>query len=182
MRNGRRFAVTGFGVFLLGVFGFALFFYGNFRTVVVKGDSMEPTFESGQRLLMSQAYWLVGKVRKNDIVVVRVPDTGDTLIKRVKGLPGDVINFMDVPETWRLGEGEYRVPEGMIYVLGDNRPVSQDSRAFGPLEPQDVLGKVVVYGNEPWLYGMLALAFLTVASSLTASIIDSRGRQKGASE
>lgn len=175
----RRFVLTGFGVFLLGVFAFVLFFYANFRSVEVRGTSMEPTFESGRRLLMSNAYWLVGNIRRDDIVVVKVPETGDVLIKRVKGLPNDTIDFMDVPHNWKLGDGEYKVPEGTIYALGDNRPDSQDSRDYGPFEPQDVLGKVVIYGTEPWLYGMLSLAGATIVASGLASVFDARARAKG---
>ena len=178
MPNRRRFVLTGFGVFLLGVFAFVLFFYANFRSVEVHGQSMEPTFESGRRLLMSNAYWLVGEIKREDIVVVKVPETGDVLIKRVKGLPGDVIDFMDIPHNWKLGEGEYKVPDGTIYALGDNRPVSQDSRDFGPFEPADVLGKVVIYGTEPWLYGMLTLAAVTVAASGAASLYDSKSKSR----
>lgn len=170
---------TGFGLFLFGVLGFALFFYANFKTVEVRGPSMEPTFESGRHLLMSNAYWLVGQIRKNDIVVVKAPEAGETLIKRVKGLPGDVVDFMAVPHNWKLVNGEYKVPDGTLYVLGDNRPVSQDSRDFGPFEKSDVLGKIVVYGNEPWIMWMLVLAGIAILSSGIAAWIDSRQKATG---
>ena len=123
--------ITGFGAAMLGVLAYASFFYFNFKTVQVTGESMEPTFESGRRLLMSKAFWLVGPIQRNDIVVIKTPDTGETLIKRVKGLPGDVIDFMDIPYSWKLVMGEYKVPAGTFYCLGDNRPVSQDSRDLG---------------------------------------------------
>ena len=178
MQNKKRFVKTGFLVFLLGVLAFAVFFYTNFKSVEVHGVSMEPTFESGRRLLMSNAYWLVGEIRRNDIVVIKVPESEDVLIKRVKGLPGDVIDFMDVPHVWKLSNGEYKVPEGTIYALGDNRPVSQDSREYGPFEPNDVLGKVVIYGQEPWLYGMLSLAGITIVGSGIASLVDARRRTR----
>ena len=174
MPNRRRVAFTGFGAFLLGILAFVLFFYASFRTVEVHGPSMETTYKSGRRLLMSNAYWLVGEVKKNDIVVVKSPDNDEVLIKRVKGLPGDVIDFMDVPRDWRLGNGEYKVPAGKVYVLGDNRPVSQDSRDFGPLDRADVMGKVVMSGQEPWLFGILTVAVLTIGASGIAALVDSR--------
>lgn len=170
----RRAVLTGFGVFLFGMLGFLAFFGVNFKTVEVSGESMEPTFESGRRLLMSRAYWLVGEIKKNDIVVIKSPEDSDTVIKRVKGLPGDVINFMDIPDNWELSQGEYRVPPGTVYVLGDNRPVSQDSRSFGPVETENIQGKVVIYGTEPWLYGVVGFAVLSVVASGVASLFDQR--------
>ena len=178
MPDRRRFVLTGFGVFLLGVFAFVLFFYFNFRSVEVHGPSMEPTFESGRRLLMSNAYWLVGDIRRNDIVVLKVPDSTDVLIKRVKGLPDDVIDFVEVPHNWLLESGEYKVPKGTVYVLGDNRPVSQDSRDYGPFDRSNILGKVVIYGHEPWLFGVLTLAVVTLLASGVASVLDSKSKSK----
>lgn len=174
MPNSRRVVITGFGAVLLGILCFFAFFYLNFRSVEVRGQSMEPTFESGRRLLMSNAYWLVGPIRKNDIVVIKVPDSGETLIKRVKGVPGDVIDFMDVPHSWRLAAGEFKVPPGTLYCLGDNRPVSQDSRDYGPFENNAILGKVVIFGTEPWLYGITGLAVLALLGSGLAAIYDTR--------
>ncbi|MBX3112372.1 MAG: signal peptidase I [Fimbriimonadaceae bacterium] len=135
---------TGFGVFLLFVLGFVVFFYWNFNTIEVKGDSMEPTFHNGQRLLISKAYWLVGDIKKNDIVVVKNIEGGDTIIKRVYALPGQTVDFFNVPESYDFSKGAYVVPAGHLYILGDNRPVSDDSRLFGPVDTKDVLGKVVV--------------------------------------
>ena len=114
----------------------------------------------------------------HEIVVLHVPDTGETLIKRVKGLPGDVIDFKDIPNDWRLSRGEYKVPVGTYYVLGDNRPVSQDSRELGPFERSDVVGKVVIYGSEPWLFGILAAAILAVAASCLAAVYENRTERR----
>lgn len=134
--------ITSFGITLLGVLAVAVFMYFNFTTVVVSGKSMEPTFEDKERVLVTKAYWLVGKIKKKDIVVVRSED-GSALIKRVYGLPGDKIDFFNVPEDWKLINGEFVVPEDQIFVIGDNREVSEDSRRFGPVEANRVLGKVV---------------------------------------
>lgn len=164
---------------MLGVLAFALFFYFNFKTVEVRGQSMEPTFESGQHVLMSNNYWLVGQIRREDFVIVRVPDTKEALIKRVKGLGGDVIDFMYVPHDWKLSSGEYKVPEGHYYVLGDNRPVSQDSRDYGAFEAKDIEGKVVVLGPEPWIFAVgLAAALLAVSTLMSLGFERSR-RKRG---
>lgn len=78
--------------------------------------------------------------------------------KRVIGLPGDVIEVKD-GYVWRNGEkldpdyltvltegtfGPYTVPEGRVFCMGDNRNVSRDSRAFGALPIQNIIGKVVI--------------------------------------
>lgn len=156
---------------MIGVLIFAIFCSLNFKTVKVSGESMEPTFENGRTLLMSRAYWLVGPIQRNDIVVVKTIETQETLIKRVKGLPGDVIDFMDIPRNWRLTKGEYRVPTGSYYCLGDNRPVSQDSRDLGPFDKSQVLGKIVVYGNEAWLMAFGSLAAFAFIGTMSSSVI-----------
>lgn len=125
-------AITGFGVTLLFILGIAIFFYMNFRTVIVSGNSMEPYFLSGQRLLASQAYWLVGPIRNGDVVVVREADREGYFIKRVYKQGGEVVDWQNVPEDWSLPDkGEYRVPSGHVFVLGDNRAVSEDSKIVG---------------------------------------------------
>lgn len=140
----RKVLLTGFGIFLLSVLAFAVFFFFNFHTVEVKGPSMEPTFNQGQRLLVSNAYWLVGEIKKNDIVVVKSND--EFIIKRVYALEGETVDLFNIPENYSLTEGEYKVPPGKIYILGDNRPMSEDSRQFGPVDRSEILGKVIVIG------------------------------------
>jgi signal peptidase I len=134
--------ITSFGILLLPVLGIVLLMYLNFTTVVVSGDSMEPTFTSSERVLVSKAYWLVGPIKKKDVVVLRTDD-GTTMIKRVLGMPGDTIDFFNVPDDWRLDQGAYQVPQDSVYVVGDNREVSEDSRRFGPVKLSNVIGKVV---------------------------------------
>jgi len=134
--------ITTFGILLVPVLIIVLFMYFTFTTVVVDGKSMEPTFQNHERLLASKAYWLVGPIKKRDVVVIRGED-GSNIIKRVYGLEGDKIDFFNIPEDWELSQGEYVVPKGMIYVLGDNREVSEDSRKFGAVSIGEVLGKVI---------------------------------------
>lgn len=138
----KKVAITGFGVTLCLILGITIFFYMNFRTVVVSGNSMEPTFLSGQRLLASQAYWLVGPIRQKDVVVVKME--GTYIIKRVYKMAGEEVDYANVPEDFRLGvDGKYVVPEGHVFVLGDNREVSEDSRKFGAIPVDRIIGKVV---------------------------------------
>lgn len=141
----RKVLFTSFGVFLLFLLVFVIFFFFNFRTVVVRGESMVPTFQQGERLLVSRAYWLVGDIRRNDIVVIETDD--DVIIKRVYALAGETVDLLNAPRDpaiWRFEDGDFVVPPGMIYVLGDNWPASQDSRHLGPFPMEKVMGKVVV--------------------------------------
>jgi signal peptidase I len=138
----RRAKITGFGFTLIGVLAITIFMFFNFKTVVVTGNSMEPTYTNKERVLVSKAYWLVGDIRQKDVIVFRDP-SGEEVIKRVYGLPGDKIDFFNTPEEWNISSGEYVVPTGKYYVIGDNREVSEDSRKFGPIELKQILGKVI---------------------------------------
>ncbi len=143
-RRVKKRAVTGFGVVLVFVLAFVAFFYLSFQTVVVRGESMEPTFRTGRRLLVTNAYWLVGDIRQNDIVVIRGDLPKEYIIKRVHRLGGEKVDFANAPPSWDIRTGEFVVPKGYLYVIGDNREVSEDSRKFGPVEAGRVLGKVVI--------------------------------------
>lgn len=142
--HGQRVAVRGFLVVLLFLLAFAIFFYKNFHRVVVSGQSMEPTLHDGQQVWVSKAYWLIGPIRKKDIVVLH--DTGPTgyIIKRVYKMGGEQVDWANAPENHSLKLGPYVVPDGDVYVLGDNRMHSEDSRKFGPIDTSEILGKVVV--------------------------------------
>ncbi len=135
---------TGFGGFLLFMLAVAVFFFYNFKTVEVNGESMEPTLRDGNRLLISSAYWLVGPVVTEDIVVIKNGQDNDLIIKRVYKTGGQEVDPKNTPSSYRLTDGPYIVPTGTIYVIGDNYEFSQDSRDYGPFSLEDVVGKVVV--------------------------------------
>ncbi len=135
---------TGFGVFLLFILAFSLVFRSSFQTVQVTGNSMFNTFKDKQRLLCSSAYWLVGKIRPNDVVVFKLKPDGEHIIKRVYKIEGDEVDWLNVPEGWDIAKGAYKVPPGGLYVLGDNRAESEDSRAFGPIKMDQIVGKVIL--------------------------------------
>ena len=143
-RKKRRLILSGFTVFLLLMLVLAVGAFFTFKTIVVQGESMEPTFIEGEKVLVSKAYWLVGGVERNDIVVVQDLETGDMLIKRVYALGGESVDVLNAPENWSIRQGEFTVPDGQVYLLGDNYGASQDSRHFGPVDADTIVGKVVI--------------------------------------
>lgn len=97
---------------------------------------------------MTSAYWLVGDVKVGDVVVLRDPERG-VYIKRVHAMPGDTVEPYLAPRRgWSLRQGDFVVPPGTIYVLGDNRPASEDSRDLGPIPREELLGKVLRWSWE----------------------------------
>ncbi len=130
------------------------------RMVNVEGHSMENTLTHGERLLLSSMPYTP---EHGDIVVISRGEEKTPLIKRVIGLPGDTIRIDETTgQVYRNGElltepyvvgetatekmtGEITVPEGMLFVMGDNRAsgCSLDSRTFGCIAQDDVVGKTV---------------------------------------
>jgi signal peptidase I len=112
--------------------------------VHVHGSSMAPTLAPGARVLVRRVS--LRRIRPGQIVVFarpRVPGRG-WMIKRVLAVPGDVIPRRDVPLLWRY-PGSY-VPPGRVVVLGDNPQDSYDSRSFGYVHAESVLGVVIGKG------------------------------------
>lgn len=126
--------------------------------VRVDGFSMNPTLQDGEYVLVNRLAYRVGEPVRGDIIVFHFPldDTQD-LIKRVIGLPGDVIQVLDGVVTINgktlnepyiaaapLYSGEWVVPEGHLFVLGDNRNDSSDSHSWGPVDFEKVIGKAIL--------------------------------------
>src|SRR5579872_1338607 len=135
---------SGSVVALLIFFAFALFVYMNFHFAVVEGVSMEPTFKTGRRLTVSNAYWLVGQIRDNDILIIRDNNKTGYIVKRVYKMGGESVRMGNTPRSWNIANGRYVVPPGEFYVLGDNIHNSEDSRFIGPVPMSKVLGKVII--------------------------------------
>jgi signal peptidase I len=130
---------------------------------LVDGRSMQPTFEDGERLIVSRLHYMIEHPDRGDVLVFNSlsPHEPDVmLIKRVIGLPGELIEFrnqqlyingqlIEEPyileacregrcpdESWRLGRDQY-------FMMGDNRNNSHDSRAFGPVSIDHIVGRVI---------------------------------------
>ncbi|MGE5578784.1 MAG: signal peptidase I [Bacillota bacterium] len=125
---------------------------------VVNGPSMEPTLWTGERLFISKLAYRFGQPKRGDIVMFRYPlNPEKDYVKRVVAIPGDTvemrmgrvyINGQQVSEPFVQFPGLYNmspqvVPAGSVFVMGDNRANSEDSRAFGPVKLSLVRGKAV---------------------------------------
>jgi signal peptidase I len=121
----------------------------------VLGQSMEPNLHSTQRVVVEKVtYRLLHGPRRGDIVVIDLPRQTEMLIKRVVGLPGESIEvrngrvYIDgeqLDELWtiRPGGGNYSpqtIPPLHVFVMGDNRGASNDSRSFGPVAIEHIVG------------------------------------------
>ena len=140
-----------------------------FRLNVVRGDSMAPTIRNGSVCVLDEGYYEQHPVRRGDIVTIDVD--GELLTKRVYAAEGQTIRLLqwsdgtyDVPNgEWMRRVGrlkslnrilkpvELTIPAGHCFVVGDNTPVSYDSRAFGPISTDHIVGKmtgIAISGRE----------------------------------
>lgn len=130
----------------------------------VKGASMEPTFNSGDYIFTSKVTYRLRTLNRGDIVVFHAPTNPDIeYIKRIIGLPGDTIlitngqvylndkllheTYLNSPTgVWQGGfvhdDEPLKVPQGKVFVMGDNRNRSSDSREFGPVPISSIVGQV----------------------------------------
>lgn len=110
--------------------------------VLIPSGSMIPTLNEGDQLFVTKVYNL-DNIKRGDILVFHSDELSDTLIKRLIGLPGDKISIVDgkvsvngeeLQEDYIKNKdnfyGEYTVPDGKYFFMGDNRPVSHDSRKW----------------------------------------------------
>jgi signal peptidase I len=128
----------------------------SFRT---DGGSMKPSFHSGEYVLVNKLLYLFRQPQRGDVIVFHYPlDPQEVFIKRIIGIPGDVVQttitavvvdgrvlhepYISTPlnyaiHTWKLGPNQY-------FVMGDNRGNSLDSRIWGPLDRSYIIGEVAV--------------------------------------
>jgi len=131
----------------------------NNKKMSFSGESMAPTLTNGEKLSVDTKAYVSSPPQSGDIIVFK-DDSGAVMVKRVIGLPGDGIEIKD-GEVYVNGEAitenylneqkstepksasAWKIPDKNVFVLGDNRAHSNDSRDFGPVPYDRVLGKVL---------------------------------------
>jgi signal peptidase I len=151
------------------IFMTVYFFIG--QLVEVSGDSMEPTFSNGQQLLAEKLTVNITTINRGDVVIfnniTNKIEESHLLIKRVIGLPGEKIKIQNgsvyinneklkepylkndvytyIKTNYNMIDGEeYEIGADSYIVMGDNRTNSVDSRIFGALHRNNIIGKVVL--------------------------------------
>lgn len=142
-----------------------------FASYVVDGESMEPTLEDGNLLMVNKVIYNLKDVDRFDVIIFHA-NKRDDYVKRIIGLPGDTIAYQNdmlyvngeyvdeafydsvvkassgTPHTRSFNlkdkTGQEKVPEGKLFVMGDNREDSLDSRSFGFISMKQIVGKVSV--------------------------------------
>jgi signal peptidase I len=126
------------------------------QATIVYGQSMEPNLHEHERLIIDKLSYQLRAPQRHDIVVLDLPHMEELLVKRVIGLPGELleirhgevfVNGEPILEPFPHDLGFQSSPPVRLgpltyYVLGDNRENSNDSRAFGPVRRDHILGRV----------------------------------------
>jgi signal peptidase I len=133
----------------------------------VESISMQPTLYAGNFVFVNKLAYTWGEASRGDIVVFRYPPDPDQVpyIKRVIGLPGETVSISDgkvyvngqqLSEPYLVAatypDNEWVVPEGHLFVMGDNRNNSSDSRSWGTVPLENVIGKaeLIYWPPEKW--------------------------------
>lgn len=132
----------------------------------IEGDSMEPNLHNGEYVLIDKISYLLHPPERGDVVVFVPPNGERDYIKRIIGLPGDTVEIkggrvyvndivLDEPYLKNLTNTDMPaspVKEGRYFVMGDNRNNSSDSRVFGAITPQSIVGRawLVYWPPSDW--------------------------------
>lgn len=131
------------------------------KPFIVSGASMQPTFETGQYLIVDELSYRFENPARLDVVIFRYPkDPTQYFIKRIIGLPGEVVAIrngdvyvtttsgttmkLDEPYIKNMGNGgdmQVTLGNDQYFVMGDNRPESSDSRIWGVLPRANIVGR-----------------------------------------
>jgi signal peptidase I len=151
-----RSALIEIAYILVGALVIFLIFQFTLQNSIVDGTSMDPNLKDKDRLLVSKVSYVFSEPKRGDIVIFPSPyGDGREFIKRVIGLPGDTVQIvsgqvringtaLDEPYLVNKDTRSYpstTIPDGEYFVLGDNRPVSLDSRQGWTVKRDDIKGK-----------------------------------------
>jgi signal peptidase I len=138
--------------------------YYLFQPFFVRGESMDPNFANGDYLIIDEITYRLRTPERGEVVVFKYPlDISQRFIKRVIGLPGETVEIKNGKITiyndsgsMVLDESQYnignfdgveittRLKDNQYFVMGDNREYSYDSRRFGPVDKEYIIGRVIV--------------------------------------
>lgn len=142
----------------------------------IPSSSMEPALHVNDRILVSKLSYRIGPIERGDVIVFHYPlNPGKDFVKRVVALPGETVGLRDgvisingrrlrefypTPQDPTSGGcassyGPQRIPEEQLFVLGDNRCNSEDSRFFGFVPVRNVVGKAVLVYWPPTRLGVI---------------------------
>jgi len=148
--------------------------YFLFQPFFVKGQSMEPNFENGDYLIVDEISYRFRNPQRGEVVVFKYPNNpSQRYIKRIIGLPGETIEITDgqivifnddgkkvLDEedylaflSFTPGNVKITLGDNEYFVLGDNRIASSDSRRWGPLPKENIIGRVVI---RAWPFATLS--------------------------
>ena len=121
---------------------------------IVEGASMDHTLEDGQLVFINKFVYNVKDIERFDIVVLNNEEDNDRIIKRIIGLPSEIIEYNNnqlyvngklIEQTYKVKDTEnftVQLKANEYFVLGDNRTVSKDSRMLGAFKEKDIIGRV----------------------------------------
>lgn len=142
----------------------------------VSGHSMDTTLHNGDRVLVNKLSYRLHDPNRGDVVVLKTLEgAGERdLIKRVIGLPGETLEYRNcviyidgkeliepyldptvvTPTHCGDGQAPITIPDGEVFVMGDNRGGSKDSRNIGPVRYDDLLGRafVILWPSDDWAW------------------------------
>lgn len=148
--------------------------YYLFQPFFVRGQSMDPNLENGDYLIIDEISYRFKEPDRGEVIVFKYPqDNSQRFIKRIIGLPGETVEIKNKKITIYdhngseiLDESDYlfglqtggkikiTLDQDQYFVLGDNRPFSYDSRRFGPVSKEDIIGKAVI---RAWPFSSFSL-------------------------
>lgn len=150
--------------------------YFIFQPFFVRGQSMEPNFQNGDYLIVDEISYRLKNPQRGEVIVFKYPNNpSQRYIKRIIGLPGETVEVRDskinvynengIPQILEefnylpksiatFGNTELQLSDSEYFVLGDNRIASSDSRSWGALPEENIIGKVFL---RVWPFAALAM-------------------------